>query len=52
MSKFKIKKGDTVVVISGAHKDAETRRKVVTIDTTSRRATLEGISVKKVFVKL
>jgi large subunit ribosomal protein L24 len=47
MSKFKIKKGDTVVVISGAHKDAEKGRKVVSIDTTSSRATLEGISVKK-----
>jgi large subunit ribosomal protein L24 len=47
MSKFKIKKGDTVVVISGAHKSADTKRKVVSIDTTSSRATLEGLSVKK-----
>ena len=47
MGKLKIKKDDIVVVISGAHKDAETRRKVVSIDTASRRATLEGISVKK-----
>jgi len=47
MAKLKIKKGDTVVVISGAHKDAETRYKVVTIDTKSSRATLEGITVKK-----
>lgn len=47
MGKLKIKKGDTVVVISGAHKDASTRRKVVSIDTASSRATLEGISVKK-----
>lgn len=47
MSKLKIKKDDTVVVISGAHKDPETRRKVVSIDTASNRATLEGITVKK-----
>lgn len=47
MTKLKIKKGDTVVVISGAHKNASTKYKVVTIDTKSSRATLEGITVKK-----
>lgn len=47
MGKLKIKKDDIVVVISGAHKDAETRRKVVSINIASSRATLEGISMKK-----
>lgn len=46
MSKLKIRKGDTVVVISGAHKGSDTY-KVVAVDPTSSRATLEGISVKK-----
>jgi large subunit ribosomal protein L24 len=47
MAKSKIKKGDTVVVITGEHKSAETRYKVVSLDTKSSRATLEGITVKK-----
>ncbi len=47
MSKLKIKKGDTVVVIAGAHKDAGTKYKVVSVDPGSSRATLEGITVKK-----
>jgi large subunit ribosomal protein L24 len=46
MSKLKIKKGDSVVVISGAHKGSEPH-KVVSVDLQSSRATIEGITVKK-----
>jgi len=47
MTKLKIKKGDSVVIISGAHRNAESKYKVVSIDPKSSRATLEGITVKK-----
>lgn len=47
MSKLKIKKGDTVVVIAGAHKSATEKRKVVSVDPGSSRVTLEGITLKK-----
>lgn len=47
MAKLKIKKGDNVVVISGEHKSADTRYKVISVDPKSNRATLEGLTVKK-----
>lgn len=47
MAKLKIKKGDTVVVISGEHKSRETTYKVLSVDRTSNRVSLEGITVKK-----
>jgi large subunit ribosomal protein L24 len=47
MAKLKIKKGDTVVIISGAHRSADTKHKVVSVDPNSSRAILEGITVKK-----
>jgi large subunit ribosomal protein L24 len=47
MSKLKIKKGDTVVVITGEHKSADTQYKVLAVDPKSSRVTLEGITVKK-----
>ncbi|MBI3509082.1 MAG: 50S ribosomal protein L24 [Bacteroidetes bacterium] len=47
MSKLKIKKGDTVVVITGEHKSADTQYKVVSVDQSSNRAVLEGLTVKK-----
>ncbi|MGL4598457.1 MAG: 50S ribosomal protein L24 [Bacteroidia bacterium] len=45
-TKLKIKKGDTVVVIAGEHR-GEDRRKVLTVDPKSSRATLEGVTIKK-----
>jgi large subunit ribosomal protein L24 len=47
MAKLKIKKGDTVVVISGEHKSSDSRHKVISIDPKSSRATLEGLTIKK-----
>ena len=47
MAKLKIRKDDTVVVISGAHKSADTKYKVISVDPKSNRATLEGLTVKK-----
>jgi large subunit ribosomal protein L24 len=47
MSKLKIKKGDTVVVISGEHKSGDAKYKVLSVDPASSRATLEGITIKK-----
>ena len=47
MSKLKIKKGDSVVIISGSHRNAESKFKVISIDPKSSRAILEGITVKK-----
>lgn len=47
MAKLKIKKGDTVVVISGEHKSRDTQYKVLSVDRTSNRVSLEGITVKK-----
>lgn len=46
-TKLKIRKGDTVVVISGEHKSSDTKYKVISIDPKSSRATLEGLTVKK-----
>jgi large subunit ribosomal protein L24 len=46
MAKLKIKKGDSVFVITGEHKSKE-RYKVVSIDPKTLRATLEGVLVKK-----
>ena len=47
MAKLKIKKGDTVVVISGAHRSSDSKYKVVSVNPNSNRAILEGITVKK-----
>jgi large subunit ribosomal protein L24 len=47
MAKLKIKKGDTVVVISGAHKSRDTQYKVLSVNRTTNRVSLEGLSVKK-----
>ncbi|GAB4134166.1 MAG: 50S ribosomal protein L24 [Bacteroidia bacterium] len=47
MAKLKIKKGDTVAVISGEHKSNSSRYKVLSVDTKTLRVTLEGITVKK-----
>lgn len=47
MAKLKIKKGDTVVVISGEHKSRETQYKVLSVNRTNNRVSLEGITVKK-----
>lgn len=46
MAKAKIRKGDSVFVISGEHKGKE-RYKVISVDPTTSRVTLEGITVKK-----
>lgn len=47
MAKLKIKKGDTVVVISGEHKSRDTQYKVLSVNRTNNRVSLEGITVKK-----
>ncbi len=47
MAKLKIKKGDTVVVIAGEHKSRDTQYKVLSVNRTSNRVSLEGITVKK-----
>ena len=47
MAKLKIKKGDTVVVMSGEHKSRETNYKVLSVNRTNNRVSLEGITVKK-----
>jgi large subunit ribosomal protein L24 len=47
MAKLKIKKGDTVVVISGEHKSRETKHKVLSVDRVKNRVSLEGLTVKK-----
>jgi large subunit ribosomal protein L24 len=47
MAKLKIKKGDTVVVISGEHKSRDTQYKVLSVNRTTNRVSLEGLSVKK-----
>lgn len=47
MAKFKIKKGDTVVVISGEHKSRDTQYKVLVVNRAKSRVSLEGITVKK-----
>lgn len=47
MAKLKIKKGDTVVVIAGEHKSRDTQYKVLSVNKTTNRVSLEGITVKK-----
>lgn len=47
MAKLKVKKGDTVVVIAGEHKSRDTQYKVLSVDKTANRVSLEGITVKK-----
>ncbi|MCA6362775.1 MAG: 50S ribosomal protein L24 [Bacteroidetes bacterium] len=47
MAKLKIKKGDTVLVISGEHKSSKERYKVLSVNTDTHRVTLEGVTVKK-----
>jgi large subunit ribosomal protein L24 len=47
MAKLKIKKGDTVVVISGEHKSRDTQYKVLAVSKADNRVSLEGITVKK-----
>ncbi|HEU4718966.1 MAG TPA: 50S ribosomal protein L24 [Bacteroidia bacterium] len=47
MAKLKIKKGDSVVIISGEHKDRDTRYKVVAVNPKDNRVFLEGLTVKK-----
>jgi large subunit ribosomal protein L24 len=47
MSKLKIRKDDTVVVIAGEHKSGDTQYKVLSVDPKSQRVVLEGITVKK-----
>jgi large subunit ribosomal protein L24 len=46
-TKSKIKKGDTVTVITGEHKSKDARYKVISVNTTTSRASLEGVTVKK-----
>ena len=45
MVKIKIRKGDTVKVISGAHKGKE--GKVLRIDSSSKKAVVDGINIVK-----
>ena len=47
MAKLKIRKGDTVVVISGVHKSRDTRYKVLSVDKLNNRVSLEGLTLKK-----
>ena len=49
MASLKIKKGDTVRVISGADKDAE--GKVIAVDPKNNKVTVEGVHMVKKHVK-
>ena len=49
MASVKIKKGDTVRVISGADKDAE--GKVIAVDPKNNKVTVEGVHMVKKHVK-
>ena len=49
MASLKIKKGDTVRVISGADKDAE--GKVIAVDPKNNKVTVEGVHMGKKHVK-
>ena len=49
MASLKIKKGDTVRVISGADKDAE--GKVIAVDPKNNKVTIEGVHMVKKHVK-
>ena len=45
--KLKIKKGDRVVVISGAYKDRTTAREVLEVFPSENRALVEGVNIRK-----
>lgn len=45
--KLKIKKGDMVVVISGADKDRSTPREVLEVFPTENRAIVDGVNIRK-----
>ncbi len=45
--KLKIKKGDRVVVISGAYKDRTVAREVLEVYPNENRALVEGVNVRK-----
>ncbi|WP_420457761.1 50S ribosomal protein L24 [Neolewinella sp.] len=45
--KLKIKKGDRVVVISGAYKDRTVAREVLEVYPAENRALVEGVNVRK-----
>lgn len=45
--KLKIKKGDRVVVISGAYRDRTTAREVLQVFPHENRALVEGVNVRK-----
>ena len=45
--KLKIKKGDRVVVISGAYKDRTTAREVLEVLPAENRALVEGVNIRK-----
>jgi large subunit ribosomal protein L24 len=47
--KFKIKRGDTVVVIAGSHKGE--RGKVLEVNRQKQRVTVEGVAVRKIHQK-
>lgn len=44
--KFKIKKGDTIAVISGADKDLTKPKKVLAVHTETSKVTIEGVNIK------
>ncbi|MEM9835680.1 MAG: 50S ribosomal protein L24 [Bacteroidota bacterium] len=45
--KLKIKKGDRVVVIAGAHKDRGTVREVIEVFPRENRAIVDGVNIRK-----
>lgn len=45
--KLKIKKGDKVVVISGAYKDREKAREVLEVFPEENRAIVDGVNIRK-----
>jgi large subunit ribosomal protein L24 len=51
MSKHKIKKGDEVYVISGSHKSAEKKGKVIELVSKSDRVIVEGFNLVKKHVR-
>ncbi|MEL6140600.1 MAG: 50S ribosomal protein L24 [Bacteroidota bacterium] len=49
--KLKFKKGDRVVVISGAYKDRETVREIIEVFPKENRAIVEGVNIRKKHLK-
>ena len=47
LPKLKIKKGDRVVVISGAYKDRTTAREVLEVFPAENRALVDGVNIRK-----